>query len=152
MKNAQAATEFLMTYGWMVLVVLIAVGALAYSGLTNRDNYVPGYCFFEVQMPCIELPYYDNGKISFSLKNVFPKTLVITGISVKDDFCGQNINPKVNSNPLPIEILQDKLMGVEFDCDTLKSSFDLVVSIEYRHKDFNFTNSVTGKIKGQVYN
>ena len=29
-KKAQQAIEFLMTYGWAVLVVLIAVGALAY--------------------------------------------------------------------------------------------------------------------------
>jgi len=30
MKKSQAAMEFLMTYGWAILVVLVAIGALAY--------------------------------------------------------------------------------------------------------------------------
>lgn len=29
-KKSQAAVEFLMEYGWAILVVLVAVGALAY--------------------------------------------------------------------------------------------------------------------------
>jgi uncharacterized protein (UPF0333 family) len=29
-QRGQAAMEFLMTYGWAILVVLIAIGALAY--------------------------------------------------------------------------------------------------------------------------
>ena len=32
-KKAQAAMEFLMTYGWAILVVLVTIGALAYFGV-----------------------------------------------------------------------------------------------------------------------
>ncbi len=35
MRKAQAAMEFLMTYGWAILVVLAAIGALAYFGIFN---------------------------------------------------------------------------------------------------------------------
>ena len=34
-KKGQAAMEFLMTYGWAILVVLIALGALFYLGVFN---------------------------------------------------------------------------------------------------------------------
>jgi len=34
-KKSQAALEFLMTYGWAILVVLVAVGALAYFGVLS---------------------------------------------------------------------------------------------------------------------
>lgn len=34
-KKAQAAMEFLMTYGWAILVVLVAIGALAYFGVID---------------------------------------------------------------------------------------------------------------------
>jgi uncharacterized protein (UPF0333 family) len=32
-KKNQVATEFLMTYGWAILVVLVCIGALAYFGI-----------------------------------------------------------------------------------------------------------------------
>ena len=43
-KRAQAAMEFLMTYGWAILVVLIAIGALAYFGVLNPDRFLPEKC------------------------------------------------------------------------------------------------------------
>ena len=38
-KKGQAAIEFLMTWGWAVLVVLIAIGALAYFGVLSPDKF-----------------------------------------------------------------------------------------------------------------
>ena len=36
-KKSQAAMEFLMTYGWAILVVLAAIAALAYFGVLNPE-------------------------------------------------------------------------------------------------------------------
>ena len=36
MKKSQAAMEFLMTYGWAIVIVLVAIGALAYFGTFNH--------------------------------------------------------------------------------------------------------------------
>jgi hypothetical protein len=44
MGRAQAALEFLMTYGWAILVVLAAIGALAYFGVFNSGKLVPDKC------------------------------------------------------------------------------------------------------------
>ena len=41
MKKGQAAMEFLMTYGWAILVVLAAIGALAYFGVLSPGNLLP---------------------------------------------------------------------------------------------------------------
>jgi hypothetical protein len=38
MKKSQAAMEFLMTYGWAILVVLVAIGVLAYFGVFNAHT------------------------------------------------------------------------------------------------------------------
>lgn len=43
-KKGQAAMEFLMTYGWAILVVLAAIGALAYFGVLSPSNFVPNKC------------------------------------------------------------------------------------------------------------
>jgi hypothetical protein len=39
-KKSQAAMEFLMTYGWALLVVLIVIAALAYFGLLNPNRFL----------------------------------------------------------------------------------------------------------------
>ena len=43
-KKAQAAMEFLMTYGWAIHVVLAAIGALAYFGVLSPDRFLPEKC------------------------------------------------------------------------------------------------------------
>ncbi|MBT4539467.1 hypothetical protein HOC32_04235 [Candidatus Woesearchaeota archaeon] len=43
-KKGQAAMEFIMTYGWAILVVLVAIGALAYFGVLNPSNFLPSSC------------------------------------------------------------------------------------------------------------
>ena len=40
-KRAQAAMEFLMTYGWALLVVLIVLAGLAYFGILNISQFLP---------------------------------------------------------------------------------------------------------------
>ncbi len=53
-KKGQAAMEFLMTYGWAILVVLIAIGALAYFGVLNPGRYLPSSCTISNQIGCNE--------------------------------------------------------------------------------------------------
>ncbi len=43
-KKGQAAMEFLMTYGWAILVVLAAIGALAYFGVLSPSKLLPSKC------------------------------------------------------------------------------------------------------------
>ncbi len=50
--KAQAALEFLMTYGWAILVVLVVIGALAYFGVLSPSNLLPEKCTFPVSISC----------------------------------------------------------------------------------------------------
>ncbi|RLE46547.1 hypothetical protein DRJ25_04020 [Candidatus Woesearchaeota archaeon] len=51
-RKAQAAMEFLMTYGWAILVVLAAIGALAYFGVLSPDMFVPEKCTMTAGIGC----------------------------------------------------------------------------------------------------
>jgi hypothetical protein len=51
-KKAQGALEFLMTYGWAFLVILIMIGALAYFGVLNPSRFLPDRCDFGTQLLC----------------------------------------------------------------------------------------------------
>ncbi|MBI1935816.1 hypothetical protein HYS31_05230 [Candidatus Woesearchaeota archaeon] len=53
-RKSQAALEFLMTYGWAILVVLVAVGALAYFGVLSPDKFLPAKCTLQAGIGCID--------------------------------------------------------------------------------------------------
>lgn len=53
-KKGQAAMEFLMTYGWAILVVLAAIGALAYFGVLSPDNLLPERTSFQAPIPNVD--------------------------------------------------------------------------------------------------
>jgi hypothetical protein len=52
MRKAQAAMEFLMTYGWAILVVLVAIAALAYFGVLNPGRFLPESCTIGAGVAC----------------------------------------------------------------------------------------------------
>jgi hypothetical protein len=43
-KSGQAALEFLTTYGWALLVILVMIGALLYFGVLNPSKVLPTRC------------------------------------------------------------------------------------------------------------
>ena len=46
--------EFLMTYGWAILVVLIAISALAYFGVLNPSRFLPESCTLVPGLSCVD--------------------------------------------------------------------------------------------------
>lgn len=53
-RKSQAAMEFLMTYGWAILVVLVAIGALAYFGVLDPDRFLPSKCQLPAGIACLD--------------------------------------------------------------------------------------------------
>lgn len=85
-KKAQAAMEFLMTYGWAILVVLVVIGALAYFGVLNPQNLLPEKCTLPMGLYCKDhLIDGNNSRISFKLENGMGQGIMITSITVSGD-------------------------------------------------------------------
>ena len=53
-RSSQAALEFIMTYGWAILVVLVAIGALAYFGVLSPDQFLPSKCILQSGIACTD--------------------------------------------------------------------------------------------------
>lgn len=58
-KRGQSSLEYLMTYGWAVLIILIMIGALAYFGILNPKQFLPSRCTFSSEITCRD--YWVNG-------------------------------------------------------------------------------------------
>ena len=54
MKKGQAAMEFLMTYGWAILVVLVAILVLAAFGVFDYGSAIPQQCLITGGMSCVD--------------------------------------------------------------------------------------------------
>ena len=53
-RSGQAALEFIMTYGWAILVVLVAIAALAYFGVLSPDRFLPSKCTMQAGIACLD--------------------------------------------------------------------------------------------------
>ena len=53
-KKSQAALEFLTTYGWAFLIILIMIGALAYFGILSPSKVLPNRCTFGAEFQCLD--------------------------------------------------------------------------------------------------
>ena len=74
MRRAQASLEYLITYGWAFLVIIIAIGALAYFGVLNPGRWVPDSCDFGSQLECIDWEVTeDMESIELFVRNNFGK-------------------------------------------------------------------------------
>ena len=83
-KKGQAAMEFLMTYGWAILVVLIAIGALAYFGVLNPSKFLPNSCTIAPGVACTEFKATNtNSNITLILSNGKGVDLNFTGVTFR---------------------------------------------------------------------
>lgn len=73
MRKGQAALEFLTTYGWAFLVILVMIGALAYFGVLNPSKMLPSRCVFSPELNCREYKVIGNqtgnGLLKFRVTN-----------------------------------------------------------------------------------
>ena len=53
-SKAQAAMEFLLSYGWIILAVLLAIGALVYFGVLSSEKLLPERCILPHGLYCAD--------------------------------------------------------------------------------------------------
>lgn len=82
MKKGQAAMEFLMTYGWAILVVLVAIGALAYFGVLNPSRFLPNSCTVAPGISCDDFKIGTGGTGTVVLRNGMGVDLNAVTVSV----------------------------------------------------------------------
>jgi hypothetical protein len=74
MRKGQAALEFLTTYGWAILIILVMIGAIAYFGVLNPSKFLPSKCMVSAEFSCDDYQLKDSQAI-FLLKQTQGKTI-----------------------------------------------------------------------------
>jgi len=99
--KAQAAMEFLMTYGWVVVLVLVTIGVLNYFGVFGIQGLIPEKCELGPGLQCVDY-HISEGAATLVVQNTLGKEITITGLSIskKDDptsICSSSLNEEVAS-------------------------------------------------------
>ena len=82
-RRGQAAMEFLMTYGWAILVVLVVIGALAYFGVLNPTNLLPEKCQLPAPFECSDYAVTDSpGRVILFITNGESRVMEISKVNI----------------------------------------------------------------------
>ena len=85
MTRAQAALEFLTTYGWAFLVILIMIGTLAYFGILSPSKLLPNRCNMGSEFQCLDYQLSESGATSavkIRLKNNLGEPITVPSLDV----------------------------------------------------------------------
>jgi hypothetical protein len=158
-RRGQAALEFLTTYGWAFLVILVMIGALAYFGVLNPRGLLPARCQFGPEVGCIEHQITAADQLRFRFRNdvgsssYFFINVTYTGGTNPEVTC--TTSPNTLTNPLSPGGL------AEATCDfdgTAGGSFNFAAgdaakfSVEILHQktDGRYNQTTAGDIYGTV--
>jgi len=94
-SRAQAAMEFLMTYGWAVLILMVVIAILYYLGVFSPSP--PRSCVFPAGFTCYEFEVYQNGSLYLDVGQATGKMVTVTavGCGVTGDIRWTTVNDVV---------------------------------------------------------
>ena len=150
-RKSQAAMEFLMTYGWAILVVLVAIGALAYFGVLSPDRFLPEKCQLPSGIACIDHKV-TTSTVEVVLRNGLGFDMEPYGgsggsiiVSIATNHCGAEVTsatPHMNGEDVTYTI----------SCPGMTSGNKLSgsLAVKYRNGDSKLDHISNGSITSKV--
>ena len=128
MTRGQAALEFLMTYGWAILVVLAAIGALSYFGVLSPDRFLPEKCFLPPGLGCIDFTGDRNG-ITLLIQNSLGRDIDLVTIAINGTGCVMS-----SQSSGPSELKNGAQGRYDFNCTPVSGKWQGVIDISYTNQ------------------
>ena len=94
--KAQSAMEFLMTYGWAILIMLVVVGVLFMLGVFNPQTASPNSCVLPAGFSCYGYVIRNGGVLEISIGQATGSDVNITGMACDEADTGMTwVSPNV---------------------------------------------------------
>ena len=140
-SKGQAAMEFLMTYGWAILVVLAAIAALAYFGVLSPEKFLPQKCVLEPGLACIAHKV-EPTQTTLVITNSKGSTVIVTNLAVGG--CSTAFNQEMLSGTDHTFVITGCSNGAA------KDKFKGDITLSYTLKETNLTKTAYGNINSQI--
>jgi|TARA_B100001971_G_C17802145_1_gene339860 hypothetical protein len=133
--------EFLMTYGWAILVVLAAIAALAYFGVLSPEKFLPEKCLFETGFTCLSSKI-EPAKSTIVFSNGIGKTIIVTSVAVGGCTAAFTTNM--------ISGAEEKFEVTGCSNGDIREVYKGDVTIKYTEKSTNLTKTAYGDIATKI--
>ncbi len=145
-SKSQSAMEYLMTYGWAVLVVLVVITLLfSYSYIPRSDKFSVNRCVFQSGIVCIDYKVEndpsDNGVIKLAIYNSHGHDM--TDIVVTTTDCGV-------ANQTDIPSGENAIVTVNCSQPLSGSKYSGEVNITYINPVSGLTHTIQGSISTTI--
>jgi hypothetical protein len=143
--KSQAALEFLITYGWAILGVLVVIGALVYFGVFNITKQADAYCYMGDQLKCEDFVIRSDGRVAMQVRNNFGVPIDIANVTITSDYGSTTDKTNMVLQNIQVEnksVIQQTNIG-------LGSLFE--INGEMSISNLNMPTSKTQKLKVTVY-
>ena len=150
MKRAQSAIEFLTTYGWAIMVVLLSLGALTYFGVMDMFVEQPNRCELWPEFSCEESQVTRDGEIRLMIRNNIP-TLSSINITLETDDCTLTTNEYTQGITPNTAIVNGSF--ITFICQESFQRGDVLeadIFVQYVERDRTITHTVKGFLRRGV--
>jgi hypothetical protein len=153
-KKSQAALEFLTTYAWAFLVILIMVSALAYFGVLNPSKLLPDRCNFGSEVSCdknrMKVDKSDTGP-TMALTNNFGTAVKIVGIRVINSNTGIGCTGPITPADDTDWPSGSSITLTATGCGTLIENEKIKFSVEIDYYAVSATPTYTKTVFGEIY-
>jgi hypothetical protein len=151
MRKGQAALEFLMTYGWAILVVLAAIAALAFFGVLNPGRFLPEKCTMPSGLACLDFQVV-SGQLTLIVQNSFGFDINNVAVTLSNGTgCAQSTN-MTGAGSLTNGAKATYTLGLNAStaCQPSSGKFRVNVNMNYVNQDTNLAHTKTGELIVQV--
>ena len=140
-KKSQAAMEFLMTYGWAILVVLAAIAALAYFGVLSPEKFLPEKCILAPGLACVSHKVTPT-EITLIISNGLGRTITVDSVDVGG--CSGTFSSDMMSG--------NETTFTMTGCDNgvTKDAFKGDITLKYTEKTTGLDKTIYGNIATKV--
>lgn len=145
MKRGQAALEFLMTYGWAILVVLAAIAALAYFGVFNVKSLAPDSCTLSTGYVCTA--QVTATSVAFNIYNGAGSDITAVSVALTDIAGCDTVADAIATLTDGTDDTTEDLVGCVPGAQGAKIKEDLTFTYT---DDAGFTHNVPGKLVATV--
>ncbi len=138
-KKGQAAMEFLMSYGWAILVVIAAIAALAYFGVLSPDRFLPEKCDLPPGVACLD-HRYSGTAIEMAIQNAMGFDMIDVSVSVNGTGC----NAADNSTQTTLTNGQKATYSVT--CSPTSGKFKGDIIFSYTNQETSMDHTKVGEV------
>ena len=152
----QSAMEFLLTYGWAILIIVVAVSALYFLGVFNPSLYVGQECALSSGLSCKVARMATNGMATINLFQANPYQINITAISCNSNNTVANVLTYPAANQVSLApgtnatLTAPCYSGPSLAAIKIGSAFSGYIFISYNETLTGFPHTAYGRLIGKA--